>query len=141
MKNAVTAMLALALAIAVGVPVAFAAAAATPPEVKDSFVAWASSFDWQRVGVFSAAGVGGMAAHYVKLWARGETNATMNEWFLTEKKRTVLAFSAFISAAGASMLSGQLDATPWGTLIVSGITTGFVADSSINQSAVDAKRA
>ena len=90
--------------------------------------------DLQSLGVFLAAGLGGMFAHYAKKWLRREINGSLIDYLLRDHPReTALAMLTFLGAAGTVYLSGQLTGLAIGPLLLTAFTVGYTCDSAINK--------
>lgn len=76
-------------------------------------------------------GVAGMAAHWAKRWARGQSDATFVEYFVIREPRKSVAAAAAMAAAVATFLAtwdGQLTGQALATVFLA----GYAADSAAN---------
>lgn len=87
--------------------------------------------------VFYLAGFGGMLAHYVKKWAKGEYQGNLWAYLYGDNpKSSLMAIITFAGAAAGVVSTGTLDAMHMGTITGLGFTTGYTIDSSINSTKI-----
>jgi hypothetical protein len=85
--------------------------------------------------IFAASGLVGMAAHYIKKWARSETSSSIIGYFGKDNiNATLNTFGAYCVAVIGALGTGVItsDMNVYG-IIYAGLTMGFAVDSSFNR--------
>lgn len=85
--------------------------------------------------VFVGSGLAGMVGHYVKKWAKSETDASLKEWFGKDNvNASMMAFGAFgtavIAALGSGLITPDMNVF---AVVYAGLTTGWAVDSGFNK--------
>ena len=83
--------------------------------------------------VFYAFGLAGMAAHYMKKWARGQYAGNLWAYLFADNPRASLAAVLTYTAAAASVIAtGSIDGMTLAQVSAVGFATGYVSDSAVN---------
>ncbi|HZR37260.1 MAG TPA: hypothetical protein VFA75_17960 [Nevskia sp.] len=84
--------------------------------------------------IFTAVAIAGMLAHYVKSWAKGEISGNLVDYLFRDNPRaTVLSLGGVLTAVATTAATGTLDGMSLQQLLLSGFTTGFAIDSTLNK--------
>jgi hypothetical protein len=83
---------------------------------------------------FIIAGFCGMALHYVKKKSRHELRSGMFEYFFIDHPGgTISAAFAYVAAATAVLMTGQVESMSTITAVMCGLTTGWTCNSALNK--------
>ena len=115
--------------------------AATPPSESLGHFLQQLPFtiDAQAFYALVIAGLVGMLAHYCIKWAEGEiTGSLYNYLFVDNPRRTVLAFmllggELLVEVASGMFISDTGQLFGWGTVMFSGLKSGYLIDSLANK--------
>ncbi|HZR35501.1 MAG TPA: hypothetical protein VFA75_09010 [Nevskia sp.] len=87
--------------------------------------------------IFAGVAIAGMLAHYVKSWAKGEISGNLVDYLFRDNPRsTVLSLGGVLTAVATTAATGTLDGMSLQQLLLSGFTTGFAIDSTLNKGGV-----
>jgi len=88
----------------------------------------------QSLLIFAGAAGVGMLAHYVKSWAKGEITGNLVDYLFRDNPRaTVLSLGGVLAAVATTFATGTLTGMSLQQLLLSGFTTGFAIDSTLNK--------
>lgn len=89
--------------------------------------------------VLVAAGVLGVCGNYAFKWMNNEIGGSLWTYlFVDYPRRTMLSFAVYLGWTFTAITTGLVtDAMPWGAVIQSGLSVGFMIDALVNK----AKRA
>jgi hypothetical protein len=89
---------------------------------------------FKNVLIFTGIAIVGMFAHYGKSWAKGEISGNLVDYLFRDNPRaTVLSIGGVLAAVATTYATGTLTGLTLQQLLMSGFTTGFAIDSTLNK--------